>query len=78
MTINLAHLGVNKKFWLVPINMNQATEPPYQKAIQVLRNISQYVSPHEKLNCLSKAGNAIFESINDFCHATAVTEPVTV
>lgn len=62
LTITPAHLNVKQTFWLMePLNsaVPENPNPPYHRAIQLLKRLPSLRTPYQKVNCLIETGKAI-------------------
>lgn len=66
-TISPAHLGIEKKFWLLADSTIQNSNlPPYHKAIQTLKTIKTVTSPKAKVFVLKATADAICDCVLEY------------
>eukprot|EP01105_Mastigella_eilhardi_P007187 TRINITY_DN1865_c0_g1_i1.p1 TRINITY_DN1865_c0_g1~~TRINITY_DN1865_c0_g1_i1.p1 ORF type:complete len:855 (-),score=134.91 TRINITY_DN1865_c0_g1_i1:68-2632(-) len=66
-TINMAHLGLPRRFWLVPRGGEDT--PPYLEAILIARTLPDFSSPIAKAKVLVAIGGAIGRCIQQYWKA---------
>jgi hypothetical protein len=79
-TICPAHLGIEQKFWLVPLidDVNRIPITPYQKAIEILQQLPNYKTPSRKIKCLVETAKAIVSCVDNHWKGKSEAKNVVV